>query len=404
MKFPLKTQTQRLLLKWAGGLPAPFFTTLTRGDLATPFGGIGTVTLQPTAHIYQFMTAAQNAIVHAGIRLIVSGIDTVKFGVVPVDQPDAEPDFRHPAISKLNAPAPHITRGDLLWRITEGILIAGNALIIPHEDGSLECPDPRYVRWPLPGTGPPSYEVRNPFRPANARRYGAEQVAHIRHHLSPDGFNGEGVITLDLTAEAFTDQAAQRYTGTLLSRMGVPGMVATPPKDTQDTYTKEDAEQMMRQGQDTFSAGGVGKWMALAKRWDFWTPEGASAARLDLSAIRNVSEERLLAALGVHPALLGIGTGAQQTRVGNTMLAIRRSYAQNTLQPLAHLLAEQLTAEYLPFIAPPGRFRIVPNFEECIAVREAAAQAELERLEIAERAVKAGIMTPEAGRAYMGWD
>ena len=47
MKFPLKTQTQRLLLKWAGGLPAPFFTTLTRGDLATPFGGLERLRFSP---------------------------------------------------------------------------------------------------------------------------------------------------------------------------------------------------------------------------------------------------------------------------------------------------------------------------------------------------------------------
>ena len=182
-------------------------------------------------------------------------------------------------------------------------------------------------------------------------------------------------------------------------------MVATPPKDTQDTYTKEDAEADDAAGAGHIQRGGRRKMDGAGQAVGLLGHrKGPALARLDLSAIRNVSEERLLAALGVHPALLGIGTGAQQTRVGNTMLAIRRSYAQNTLQPLAHLLAEQLTAEYLPFIAPPGRFRIVPNFEECIAVREAAAQAELERLEIAERAVKAGIMTPEAGRAYMGWD
>ena len=403
MNFPFKNKAQQLLQKWAGGLPAPLFTTLTRGDLDGPWATQAAATLQPTAHIWQFMSAGQNAIVHAGLRLLVSGLDTVQFGVAPVDRPDAEPDFRHPAIVKLNNPAPHITRSDLIWKLAEGILIAGNAVIIPHEDGTLECPDARYIRWPMPGMGTPTYEVRNPFRPAEGRRYTADQVAHLRHHLSPDGYNGAGVITLDLTSEAYTDQAAQRYTGTLLTRMGVPGMVMMPPKDAQEPYTREDAEAMMRQGRDTFSAGGVGKWLASAKRWDLWEPVGANATRLDLSAIRNVSEERLLAALGVHPALLGIGTGAQQTRVGNTMLSIRRSYAQNTLQPLAHLIAEQLTAQFLPFISPPGRFRIVPDFTECIAVREAAAQAELERLEIAERAVKAGMFTPKEGKAYMGW-
>ena len=403
MKIPFQRKAQQLIRKWAAGLPSQFFTSITRGDLAGPYSGSYRVTLTPNAYIYQFMGAGQNAVMAAGLRLIVAGIETVRFGVVPFNKEDAEPDYDHPIIERIRNPGPDQTRGDLIWTLTENILLAGNALIIPHPDGRLEVPDARYVRWPLPAAGPPRYTVRNPFAPGLVRSYAAEEVAHIRHHIAPDGYNGVGVVTLDILSEIGTDQAAQSYTATLLTRMGVPGMIITPGDETDD-YTDEDADKMRRAGEDMFSASGVGTWLATAKRWEFQEPKGATASRLDLSKIRNVSEERLLAALGVPPSLLGIGTGAQQTRVGATMATHRRQFAQGTLQPLAHLLADQMTTHLLPFVSPPGRFRIVPDFSDCIPVREAEAQAELERLEIAERAVNSGIMTAEQAAVYMGWE
>ena len=413
MKAPnlAKRAIGNLARKWTDGLPARFFDTLTPDSFAPAVSGAyGYAGMPPTTNLWRYLNAAQNSVVAAAIRLYVNNIETVRFGVVPEGNLDAEPDFMHPAMVMLNAPGPTQTRGERLWRIVEGMLVIGNALIVYEPEGWIHIPDPRYVRWPLPSALSVTYDVRDPHKPGVMKRYTPDEVAHIKHHLSPDGVNGQGVITLDVLAEIGTDQAAQNYTHTLMTRMGVSGMVFMPPVNArEDLYTRQDADAIMRMGREIFSAGGVGKWLGFDKRYDIYEPKGANAQRIDLSSIRNVSEERILSAFGIPPSLLGIGTGASQGRVGATMTANRRQFAQGSLQPLAHKIAEQLTAELLPFTGQGMGFRVVPDFTDCLPVQEAQVQLDTERAEVAMRMMQAKIWTaqeaaglPEIGNPHPG--
>ena len=99
--------------------------------------------------------------------------------------------------------------------------------------------------------------------------------------------------------------------------------------------------------------------------------------------------------MGIHPALIGIGTGSQNTRVGATMVVLRRHYAQTTVQPLARLIAEQLTVQLLPFYAPEGRFKILPDFSQNMAVEEAITEIQSEKADYLLKMVQAGEMTSE---------
>ena len=328
---------------------------------------------------------ATHSVTLACLRLLVATIETVRFGVVRVGAPpDAELDYDHPAAAALITPGGHVSRREVLWSVIEGLLIAGNAVLIPRgasEGGGVIPVDWRNLRLP-DLLGDYRYEVRYPMR-ADTRIYPANQVAHFRHHLSRDGWNGMGLFPSNVLNELLTDATAQQYTLTMLNNLGSPGMIFMPAKDAEDDdYAQEDADALMRQVNESFTGRRRGSTMAIGKRWEMMERSGSLANRINLADIRNVSEERMLSILGVPGALVSIGTGVQQSAVGSTMLAHRRQFAAGTLQPLSVLLAEQFTTHLLPFYSPPGKFAFRCNYEECVPVREMMMQLDLEQAQL----------------------
>ena len=324
----------------------------------------------------------RNSIVMAGMRMLIGNVETIRWGVVRRGAPpDAELDFDHPAARVLDIPGMGLSRRELIWQMVESLLLTGNALLIPQSDG-VQIADWRNLR--LPQVGQMWYEVRHPFT-YSWRRYSGDEVAHMRHHRLVDGVNGIGIFPPELLLELRTDAEAASFTLTTLSRMASINMLLMPDDD-EDEYTREDADEDKKQLGEGYSGPGRGGIAAMSKKWKVHEPSAHAGNRIDLSAIRNVNEERALAVMGIPPALLGIGTGAQNARIGATMLAYRRQYAHGTLQPLGLLIGEQLTTHLLPFYAPIERFEIRADFTSCIPVQEATFQVLLEQQALAQSA------------------
>ena len=340
-----------------------------------------------------------NSVVMAAITRLMSSLETIRFGVARVGAPDDAPlDYAHPAVRALETPVWPWSRRDALWQIVEGVLIAGNAVLIPRPDGVLPV-DWRNVRLPLSGMN--RYEVTDGFT-LRTSYYAPEGVAHLRHHMSRDGVNGLGVVNAALLDELRTDREAQQYTLTILANMGVPGIIVTPGRGALDDhaggvddYTQEDIDELKRQFLEQFSGGWRGGVAAFTRDWNFQSPPTVSTNSINLSHLRNVCEERLLAALGVPPALLGIGTGAEQTRVGATVDAMRLEFAHATLKPLADLVAQQLTRHFLPFYAQPGVLEFRLDCSGCSVLQEAAWQTIARQSAMDSRAARELAGTPE---------
>ena len=341
----------------------------------------------------------QNSLVMAGMRLLVANLETIRWGVVrPGAPPDAEINFNHPAIEVLDDPGNGFSRRELLWLICESLLVAGNCVLIPQPN-YVQAVDWRNLR--LPQSGMYDYEVQDHFY-RHWFRYQPEQVAHLRHHRGVDGINGVGIFPQSLLDEMRTDYEAETFALTVLRRSAAVNLLFTPGDTENEDYTQEDAENLIRQMSDRYSGPGRGGIAAVSKSWTMHEPTGAVGNKLDLSHVRNVCEERILSTMGIPPALLGIGTGAQQTRVGRTLEALRAQYAAGTLMPLAVLIAEQLTTHYLPFYAPPGAFEIRPDYSNCTVVAgaefEALAQQKETEREI-QRALRSSAPEPDSRQA-----
>ena len=113
---------------------------------------------------------------------------------------------------------------------------------------------------------------------------------------------------------------------------------------------------------------------------------------LALTAEHNLAEERVCSALRIHPSVLGLGTGIQQTRVGATALENRRESWYSGVQPVILAFGEVLTRQLA--------FRYGAEVElDTSNIRELKRTDE----EIIEL-VEAGLITVEEGRALAGFD
>ncbi|KKK94465.1 hypothetical protein LCGC14_2682580, partial [marine sediment metagenome] len=145
-------------------------------------------------------------------------------------------------------------------------------------------------------------------------------VIHFRKGIDPDNLR-KGLSPLKgLLREIWTDNEAAKFTAALLRNMGIPGLMVSPT-DKDVTLTLEDAKAIEEEIDVKFKGEGRGKTIVAlgpTKVEQF----GFSPADMDLSALRNISEERVTAALHVPAAVVGFGSGLQATKVGATMEAM----------------------------------------------------------------------------------
>ncbi len=192
-----------------------------------------------------------------------------------------------------------------------------------------------------------------------------------------------------LLREIWTDNEAAAFTATLLRNNGIPGLVFSP-KETGATILKEDAEALKAKIQTEFSGtrrGGVMVMLGATNVEQF----GFSPKDLDLSPLRNVSEERVCAALHVQPAVIGFGAGLQQTKVGATMKELRQLSWQAGVLPLQKIISGEVSRTLAPTFN-------VNTFGFDNSGVEALREGQDKKAARVERLVRAAIMTRKDAR------
>ena len=176
-----------------------------------------------------------------------------------------------------------------------------------------------------------------------------EDVVHIRYGIDPDNMRkGLGPLG-SLLREIFTDEEASNFSAALLRNFGMPGYMITPedgtdlPKDKRDALRKRWGEEF---GGDNRGRLMVGSGRVKLEKVSF------SPQEMDLGRLRQIPEERITAVLGIPAAVVGLGTGLEQTKVGATMAELRELAWENCIIPLMRMVAEQLEVQLLEDFAP----------------------------------------------------
>lgn len=267
------------------------------------------------------------------------------------DDGDGEYSFipHHPLAKLIKKPTPYHS-GVLMWMATVvDLLVTGNAywLKVVNSSGT------PIQLWPIPSRliepkGPTNvsnqFITHYEYRPSGMLKYlQPNEVVHLRHGIDPANIRKGRSPLAGLLREIFTDNEASNYTAALLRNYGMPSVVFSP-KDNEflDEESRESIKEKWRQSFGGDNVGGI----LVASGASTVETIGFSPADMDLSRLRSIPEERVTAVLGIPAAVVGLGTGLEQTKVGATLREYREQAWENAIIPLQRLIAEQVHEQF----------------------------------------------------------
>jgi phage portal protein BeeE len=171
-------------------------------------------------------------------------------------------------------------------------------------------------------------------------------VVHFRFGMDPrnirQGLSPLGALVRDI---AMDDQAAN-FATSILKNLGVIGIVISPESSGGGVVGKTAIEETKAFVQERFAGDNRGKALALGAPTKVQMLQ-YNMQGFDVSPLRDVSEERVCAALGIPAAVVGFGTGLQQTKVGATMKEMRQLAWTGGLIPLQKIVGDEIDRSLL---------------------------------------------------------
>lgn len=253
--------------------------------------------------------------------------------------------------------------GDALWKATSvSYVMAGNGYWRKIRNVFGEVIELWYIpHWLLRPVGSSDgarfithYEYRGGV--GEPERIAPRDIVHFRFGLDPENPRMGLSPLRPLLREVWTDDQASQFSETILRNMGVPGLMISPKADHAKPSPAA-AKELEQFFETAFSGERRGKPLVMKIPTEL-TQFGFDPNKLMLANLRDISEERVCAVLGIPAAVVGFGSGLQSTKVGATMRELRRLAWVQCLIPMQKSLAKQVTAQLLPdFVAQLRRFR-----------------------------------------------
>jgi phage portal protein BeeE len=246
--------------------------------------------------------------------------------------------------------------GRVLWMATIMDYCFGNAYWLKVRDGTTDGPDgkgkvvelwwiPRGMITPKadPDTGILDHYDYRPGTGASDD-LSVDDVVHFRFGMDPRntllGFSPLAAVM----REVYTDDQAANFTAAILKNLGIIGVIFAPETGT---IPPDTAEKLKDYVQSSFTGD------KRAQAMMFTGPMKATLLQynlqgFDVGPIRDISEERVCAALAIPAAVVGFGTGLQQTKVGATMKEMVKLAWQGGIEPNQAIMADELDRSLLP--------------------------------------------------------
>jgi HK97 family phage portal protein len=226
-----------------------------------------------------------------------------------------------------------------------------------------------------------------------------EDVVHLRHGIDPTNVRLGVAPIREALREAFTDDEAARFTSAILRNLGVPGLVVSPA-EAGAGVSEPDALAVKAKFDERTTGDKRGATVVLTGKTNV-TQFGFSPKDMDVSNLRNVSEERICAALGVPSAIVGYGSGLDSTKVGATMRELVGLAWTACLIPYQRIMGSQLGHQLLAdFEADSRRFAIGWDRSNVAALQEDQSALSVR---LGQQLTSGGIMRSEY-RRRLGYD
>ena len=254
-------------------------------------------------------------------------------------------------------------------------------------------------KWPNDGkTHISHYEYRPRGVGSVAENVDVKDVVHFRFGIDPRNTR-RGLSQLGaLWREIATDDQAANFAASILKNLGIVGIVISP-KEAGTIGSKDAVEEVKKYLQEHFTGDKRGQALALGAPTHVELLQ-YNLQGFDVSPIRDVSEERVCACLGLPAAVVGFGTGLQQVKVGATMKELRRSAWTECIIPNQSIIASQSDQSLISeFEKDSSLFRLRFDYSKVPALWEDAK----EKHERIRKDVLAGVITVKQAQQLLGY-
>lgn len=237
--------------------------------------------------------------------------------------------------------------------------------------------------------------------------YDVSEVIHFRNGMDPRNIR-KGMSPLQsLLREIFTDDEAANFSASLLSNLGIPGVIIAPSPRAGEDYTggvgiETDAEAIKRSFMDKFTGDRRGEPMVLTTPIEVQTLS-LDPQKMDLKMLRRLPEERVAAVLGIPAVVLGLGAGLERATFANYAEAREAAY-ENYIIPTQRLLSSELTTQLLSDFEPADLNGFVEGVKVAFDITNVRAlqQDQVQLVNAARTGILAGIQTVNEARAQVG--
>lgn len=196
-------------------------------------------------------------------------------------------------------------------------------------------------------------------------------VVHFRFGMDPRNIRRGFSQLAAIMREVYTDEQACAFTASILRNLGVIGVIISPKVQEGSAASAIDDVKEVRDYVDTqFTGERRGKTLAVGSPTEVQLLQ-YNLQGFDVGPIRDIGEERICAAVGLPAAVVGFGTGLQQTKVGATMREMVALAWKGCLIPEQKIKAGELCRSLMPdFGLDPAQFRIAFDTTEVMALWE----------------------------------
>jgi HK97 family phage portal protein len=309
----------------------------------------------------------------------------------------------HPLTQLVNTPNPFYGGTALLMSTILSYTMSGNAYWLIVRDSRLRPIElwyaPHWLMTPVGGDSGENFITRYDYRPRGvAIPLDPADVIHFRYGLDPQDVRLGLSPLASLWREIATDDEAANFTAAILHNMGMAGTVIAPAAGK--TVSPSDLETTKKYIDERYRGDQRGKAIVMSGATEVHQM-GFNPQQLQLGAIRDVPEERVCAVLGIPAAVVGFGTGLQQTKVGATMREMVRLAWTANLIPMGRGFASEIQRCLLKEFEPrPEQGRVFFDVTDVEALQDDAN----ERVERHAKLFTAGIITREEAKLATGFE
>lgn len=241
----------------------------------------------------------------------------------------------------------------LMMAVVVDLYTTGNAYLVKVRNGSGRVVElwwipKRYLRpdWPADG----SVFISRYIYTVDGVEYEVpvRDVVHLRDGIDPNNPRLGLSKLASLFREIYTDDEAANFSASLLTNLGVPGVVIAP-SNTGGGVGRTDPQGVKTAFQDTFGGDKRGEPLVLTAPTDVkvlsFSPE-----QMNLKELRRIPEERVSGVLGVSAIVAGLGAGLERSTFTNFGEARKAAYEESVI-PLQRLMAAEFDVQLLPEFA-----------------------------------------------------